>query len=321
MATVARILVLTWAALLAVSARALGDPLSSWNDGPTKAAILAFVAVATDPGNPGYVRPEDRIATFDNDGTLWVSHPLYTQGVFALDRVHALAPEHPEWKSEEPFAAILAGKTEAMASFTEQDWERIIAATRSWLATAKHPRFGRRYTELAYQPMLELLAHLRANGFTCYIVTGGGQEFVRAFSDSAYGIPPQQVVGSSIETKYEYRDGNPVLMRLPKVFFIDDHAGKAIGINLFIGKRPIAAFGNSDGDREMLEWSQAGEGPRLLMLVLHDDPKREYAYGPAAGLPDTRVGTFSESLMTEARKRGWTVVSMKRDWKTIFPWE
>jgi len=318
---------------LALSAQA-ADPLPSWNDGPAKQAILEFVRAITEKSSPKYVEPEDRIATFDQDGTLWVSHPLYTQAMFALDRVRELVPKHPEWKNKEPFKAVIAGDREAIAKFSESDWEVIVAAThagmtneafqeivKQWLATAKHPRFKRPYTELVYQPMIEVMDYLRANGFKTYIVTGGGQEFVRVYSKRVYGIPPEQVVGSSILTKYEYRDGKPVLMREPKVFFVDDHAGKAIGINLFIGKRPYAAFGNSGGDREMLEWTTAGEGARLAMLVLHDDAEREYAYGPAGGLPDTKVGTFSQALMDEAKKSGWIVISMKNDWKRVFAFE
>ena len=331
-----RVMALALCALLLVVAQthAQTDPLSSWNDGPAKQAIIQFVKDTTDKSGPKYVAPEDRIATFDNDGTLWVEHPLYTQAIFALDRLKALAPEHPEWKTTEPFKSVLADDKAAMAKFGEQDWAHIIAAThagmtieaflgiaKEWLTTAKHPRFQRPYTELVYQPMLEVMNYLRANGFKTYIVTGGGQEFVRVYAQRVYGVPPEQVVGSSIATKYEYRDGKPVLMRLPKVFFIDDHTGKAIGINLFIGKRPYAAFGNSDGDREMLEWTTSGEGARLGMLVLHDDDEREYAYGPAAGLPDTKVGTFTLGLYDEAKKKDWIVISMKKDWKVIFPFE
>ena len=327
-----RSLALVIVAWLVVPAQAADDPLASWNDGPAKQAIVDFVKATTTEGSPQYVPPEDRIATFDQDGTLWVSHPLYTQAMFALDRVHELAPKHPEWKKKQPFKAVLAGDRAAMAKFGEGDWAQIIAAThagmstedflvivRQWLATAKHSRFQRPYTDLVYQPMLEVMNYLRANGFRTYIVTGGGQEFVRVYSERVYGVPPEQVVGSSIATKYEVRDGKPVLMREPKIFFIDDHAGKAVGINLFIGKRPVAAFGNSGGDREMLEWTAAGDGARLMMLVLHDDAEREYAYGPANGLPDTKVGTFSQSLMDEAKQRGWTVISMKNDWNRVFP--
>lgn len=318
---------------LALSVQA-ADPLPSWNDGPAKQAILSFVKEVTDKSSPKYVEPEDRIATFDQDGTLWVEHPLYTQAMFALDRVRELAPKHPEWKNTEPFKAVIAGDREAMAKFSESDWEVIVAAThagmsteafleivKQWLATVKHPRWNRPYTELVYQPMIEVMDYLRVNGFKTYIVTGGGQEFVRVYSERVYHVPPEHVVGSSILTKYEYRDSRPVLMREPKVFFVDDHAGKAIGINLFIGKRPYAAFGNSGGDAEMLEWTQAGNGARLIMLVYHDDAEREYAYGPAGGLPDTKVGTFSQALMDEAKKSGWVVISMKKDWKRIFAYE
>ena len=316
-----------------VQARAAAtDPLPSWNDGPAKRSILAFVDPATKPGGPDYVEPGDRIATFDNDGTLWVEHPLYAQGMFALDRARALAPSHPEWNGSEPFKTVLSVDKEALAKLSEQDWAKLIAVTHSgmsteafiaiakqWLETATQPRFGRRYTELVYQPMIEVMALLRANGFKTYIVTGGGQEFVRAFGEGIYGIPPEQILGSSTATKYVMTNGTPTLMREPKIFFIDDHEGKPIGINLFIGKRPYAAFGNSSGDQEMLEWTGAGKGARLKMLVYHDDATREYAYGPAGGLPDTKVGTFPEALMNEARDRGWTVISMRNDRKTIFP--
>jgi phosphoglycolate phosphatase-like HAD superfamily hydrolase len=308
------------------------DPLPSWNDGPAKQAIVEFVEAVTREGDADFVPPEDRIATFDQDGTLWVEHPLYAQAMFALDRVGEMAPEHPEWKDQEPFKSVLAGDREAVAKFTEGDWAQIVGATHAgmtneafvqivqeWLGQAKDPRFKRPPTALIYQPMLEVMEHLRANGFRTYIVTGGGQEFVRVYSEKVYGVPVEQVVGSSIATKYEYREGEPVLMREPKVFFIDDKAGKAIGINLFIGKRPHAAFGNSGGDREMLEWTGAGDGARLMMLVLHDDAGREYAYGPANGLPDTKVGTFSQALYDEAKQKGWTVISMRNDWKTVFP--
>jgi len=310
------------------------DPLASWNDGPAKQAVLAFVKATTEQASPTFVPPGDRIATFDQDGTLWVEHPLYAQAMFALDRVRALAPKHPEWRNKQPFKAVLTGNRETMAKFSEADWEVIVGAThagmtteqflgivKEWLATAQHPRFKRPYTELVYQPMLEVMGYLRANGFKTYIVTGGGQEFVRVYSQQVYGVPPEQVVGSSLLTKYEFKDGKPLLMRLPKVFFIDDHAGKAVGINLFIGKRPYAAFGNSGGDEEMLQWAMAGAGTRLEMLVLHDDAEREYAYGPAQGLPDTKVGSFSQALYDVAKLNGWVVVSMKKDWKKIFQFE
>jgi phosphoglycolate phosphatase-like HAD superfamily hydrolase len=324
------------AVLLTICASAGADTssLPSWNDGPAKQAIISFVKDVTDKSGTKYVEPEDRIATFDQDGTLWVEHPLYTQAMFALDRIHELAPHHPEWKQREPFKAVLANDLDAMTKFSESDWEAILAVThtgmsteafleivKQWIATARDPRFHRLHRELVYQPMLEVMDYLRNNGFKTYIVTGGGQEFVRPYSQSVYGIPSEQVVGSSVVTTYEYSNGKATLMRDPKVFFIDNNAGKAIGINLFIGKRPYAAFGNSTGDREMLEWTQAGDGPRLMMLVLHDDPDREYAYGPATGLPDTKVGTFSQALYDEAKSKGWNVISMKKDWKNIFAFE
>ena len=318
----------------AANAQAPVGVLPSWNDGPAKQAILDFVHATIDQASPSFVPSEDRVATFDQDGTLWVEHPIYAQAMFALERVRVLAAAHPEWKNDEPFKAILSGDLEAVGHFTEKDWTEIIGAThagmstdefldiaKQWLETAQHPRFKRLYTELVYQPMLEVMDYLRAAEFDTYIVTGGGQEFVRVYGQRVYGIPPEQVVGSSTATKYEIKDGKPVLMRLPKVFFIDDHDGKPIGINLFIGKRPYAAFGNSDGDREMLEWTGAGDGARLKMLVYHDDAEREYAYGPAGGLPDTKVGTFSQSLMAEAKSRAWTVISMKNDWKRVFTFE
>jgi len=320
--------------LLINNAHAQTDPLPSWNDGASKQAIIQFVQTTTDKSGPNYVAPEDRIATFDQDGTLWVEHPLYTQAIFELARVKTLANERPELKTTEPFRSVLAGDREAMAKFGKQDWARIIAATqtgmtteafqdivRQWLATAKHPRFRRLYTDLVYQPMLEAMEYLRANGFKTYIVTGGGQDFVRVYSNSVYGVAPEQVVGSSMATKYEVRNGKPTLMILPKEFLISDRAGKPVAINLFIGKRPLASFGNSDGDREMLEWTAAGQGPRLKMLVLHDDSDREYAYGPAGGLPESKVGRFSEELMAEAQNKGWVVISMKKDWKVVFPFE
>ncbi len=321
-------------ALFAITNARAQDPLSSWNEGPAKQAILAFVKDTTEKSSPKHVEPADRIATFDQDGTLWTEHPLYGQAMFALDRVVKMAPQHPEWKQKEPFKSVLAGDHAAMAKFTEGDWMQIIAAThagmsteafqglvKDWLATAKAPRFDPPFTDLIFQPMLEVMQYLRANGFRTYIVTGGGQEFVRVYSERVYGVPPEQVVGSSIVTTYDNKSGKPVLMREPKVFFIDDGPGKAIGINLFIGKRPYAAFGNTAGDAQMLEWTQAGDGARLEMLVLHDDAKREYAYGPAANLPDTHVGTFSEALLTEATKNAWIVISMKNDWKRIFSFD
>ncbi len=313
------------------SAFAAPDPLPSWNEGSSKTAILEFVQTTTDPESDGYVTPAERIVTFDNDGTLWPSHPMYTQLVFALDRVKALAPQHPEWKTTQPFKAALEGDQEALAASGEKGLLELVMAShagmstaefeaivKDWFKTARHPRFNRLYTELAYQPMLELLEYLRTNGFKTYIVSGGGIEFMRPMTEAVYGIPPEQVIGSSIKTQFEKKDGKPVLMRLPEINFIDDKDGKPVGINQFIGRRPIAAVGNSDGDRQMLEWTGAGEGSRLMMLVLHDDAEREYAYGPANGLADTHFGRFTQSLMDEAKKSGWVVISMKDDWKQIF---
>jgi haloacid dehalogenase-like hydrolase len=306
-------------------------PLASWSDGPAKRAILDFVHATTDSSNANFVRPEDRIATFDQDGTLWTEHPLYTQAEFMRHRLGELALQHPELKRNESFRAVLAGDLSAMERSTETDWAALSAATDGgmtieayadlisrWLATAKHPRFNRLYTELVYQPMLEVMELLRSNGFKTYIVTGGGQEFVRVYAQRIYGVPPEQVIGSFMGTTYAFVNGQPALKRVSKLFFSDNNDGKAIGINLFIGKRPYAAFGNSTGDQQMLEWTGAGTGARLKMLVLHDDAQREYAYGPADGLPDTKVGTFSVALMNEAQSRGWTVISMKKDWQRIF---
>jgi hypothetical protein len=317
--------------LAAASGARAKDPLPSWNHGPAKQAVLAFVRAATDASGPVFVPPAERIAVFDNDGTLWPSHPMYTQLAFALDRVKALAPQHPEWKTKPPFKAVLDDDLEALAAAGEKGLIELVMASHAgmstaefeaivtdWLGKARHPRFERRYTELAYQPMLEVLALLRANGFKTYIVSGGGIEFMRPMTEAVYGVPPEQVVGSSIKTHYEIRDGKPVLMRLPEIDFIDDETGKPVGINQFIGRRPVAAFGNSAGDREMLEWTGAGSRAPLMMLVLHDDAEREYAYGPANGLPDTKFGTFPQSLMDEAKQKGWVVVSMKNDWSRVF---
>ncbi len=331
-----RIVVLALVTGLAFSAQALAqtDPLPSWNDGNAKQAIVEFVTATTTEGGKDFVVPADRIATFDQDGTTWVSHPVYGQAIFALDRLHEMAPEHPEWKDTEPYKTVLTGDKAAMAKFTEKDWMEIVAVTHAgmstaefekivadWLPKSENPVFKKPVTDLVYRPMIEVMEYLRANGFRTYIVTGGGQEFVRVYSEKVYGIPVEQVVGSSIVTKYQEKNGVPVLERDPKAFFIDDGPGKAVGINLFIGKRPLIAFGNSDGDREMLEWTTAGDGARLGLLVLHDDGKREFAYGPANGLPDTKVGTFSQSLYDEAQKKGWVVISMKNDWKRIFAFE
>jgi phosphoserine phosphatase len=305
------------------------DPLPSWNDGAVKQSIVAFVAATTKAGSPDFVPPAERIAVFDNDGTLWAEQPMYFQLAFALDRVRALAPQNPRWKTEEPFASILAKDIPTALAGGEKSIVEIIMATHAgmttdafakvvaeWLATAKHPRFDRPYTELVYQPMLELLAYLRANGFKTFIVSGGGIEFIRVFSDRVYGIPPEQVVGSTIATKFELqKDGVPVLMREPKVDFIDDGPGKPVGIEKFIGRHPIFAFGNSDGDQQMLEWTAAGKGKRLLGLVHHTDAEREWKYDhPSA------VGQLDKALI-EANAKGWSVVDMKKDWKRVFPFD
>ncbi|MBK5967007.1 hypothetical protein CCR95_23790 [Thiocystis minor] len=320
--------------LLFAQAHAQADPLPSWHEGPAKRAILDFVKVTTDQTSPDYVPPEARIATFDNDGTLWTEQPLYAQLLFALDRVKVLAPQHPEWKTEEPFASLLKGDVKATlaggtraiseilmathAGMTTEEFARIV---QDWLATAKHPKTGRPYTEMVYQPMLELLDYLRANGFKTFIVSGSGVEFMRPWTETVYGIPPEQVIGSSIKTQFERRDGKSALVRRPEVNFIDDKEGKPISINQQIGRRPLAAFGNSDGDRQMLEYTKDGDGVRLAMLVLHDDAAREIAYGPANGLPESHVGAFSQSLYDEAKQNSWVVVSMKKDWKRVFPFE
>jgi hypothetical protein len=307
------------------------DPLPSWNDGATKTSITAFVAKVTKEGSPDFVPVAERIATFDNDGTLWCEQPMPVQLFFAFDRVKTLAPQHPEWKTKEPFASLLKGDLKGALAGGEQAIAKIIMVTHAgmttaefekivtdWIATAKHPKFKQPFVACVYQPMIELLAYLRANGFKTFIVSGGGIEFMRPWADKVYGIPPEQVVGSSVKTQFEMRDGKPVLMRLPELNFINDKAGKPVGINQHIGRRPIAAFGNSDGDRQMLEYTKAGEGARLAMLVLHDDATREYAYGPAQGLPATKLGAFTQALYDEAKKDGWTVISMKNDWKRIF---
>jgi haloacid dehalogenase-like hydrolase len=315
-----------------VSALAQTDPLPSWNDGAAKQAIVAFVKDTTTQGSPKFVPPAERIATFDNDGTLWAEQPMYVQGLFALDRVKALAPQHPEWKTQEPFASLLkgdlagalAGGDKAMleivmathAGMTTDEFQKIV---KDWIATARNPVTKRPVLEMVYQPMVELLAYLRAHGYKTFIVSGGGIEFMRPWAEQVYGVPPEQVIGSSIKTKYEMRDGQSVLMRLPELNFIDDKVGKPVGINQHIGRRPIAAFGNSDGDQQMLEYATSGSGKRFAMLVLHDDAKREFAYGPANGLPDSKVGTFTPALYDEAKQRGWIVISMQKDWKRVFP--
>jgi len=309
------------------------DPLPSWNDGAAKQAITTFVRATTDQSSPNFVPPEARIATFDQDGTLWVEHPMYTQVVYCLERVPAVVGQRPQLKNAEPFKTVLSGNREAIANLSMKELEEILAATltgmtvdefsaevKAWIERAEDPRWKRPYTELTYQPMHEVLRYLRANGYKTYIVTGGGQDFVRMYSEHVYGIPPQQVVGTAGGTTYGYaKDGKPMLTKDPKLLLNDNNAGKPEGIHLMIGRRPYAAFGNSTGDRQMLEYTQAGDGARLAVLVLHDDDKREYSYGPAQGLPDTKVGTFTQALYDEAKKKGWTVISMKNDWKEVLP--
>jgi phosphoglycolate phosphatase-like HAD superfamily hydrolase len=321
--------------LLAVAAQAQTDPLPSWNDGAAKRVITAFVTDTTTAGRPGFVPEAQRIATFDQDGTLWVEKPIYVQVLYCLDRVPDVVKARPELATAEPFKTVLSGDREAIARLSLRDLEKVLVATLTgmpvdefvaeatkWLDTARDPRWKRPYTDLTYQPMQELMRYLRANGYKTYIVTGGGQDFVRVYAERVYGIPPEQVVGTAGATKYGYgKDGKPFLTKEPKLLLNDNDAGKPEGIHLMIGRRPVASFGNSTGDREMLEYAWAGGGPRLSMLVLHDDAVREYAYGPAQGLPESRVGTFTQALYDEAGKNGWTVISMKTDWKRIFSFE
>ncbi len=304
------------------------DPLPSWNNGEVKQSILDFVATVTKEGSPGYVPPAERIATFDNDGTLWAEQPMYFQLLFAIDRVKELAPQHPEWKEQEPFASLLrgdyantlAGGEHAIleivmtthAGMTTDEFEVIVV---DWISTATHPATERPYTEMVYQPMLELLAYLRANGFKTFIVSGGGIEFMRPWVETVYGIPPEQVIGSSIKTRHEMREDEPVLVRLPELNFLNDKEGKPIGIHTQIGRRPIAAFGNSDGDLQMLQWTASGQGPRLAVYLHHTDAEREWAYDRDSG-----VGRLDKGL-DEATEKGWTVVDMERDWKVVFPHE
>ena len=331
---------LALAAALGFGAQVLAqtDPLPSWNDGPAKKAIVEFVQTTTTQGSPQFVPPAERIATFDQDGTLWVEQPMYTQVMYVLERVPAVVKAKPELAKAAPFSTVLEvlkGDRAAIAKLTEKDLIELLAATstgmsvetfqaeaKKWLAEAKDPRWKRPYTELTYLPMQEVLKYLRANGYKTHIVTGGGQDFVRVYSEATYGIPPEQVVGTAGGTKYGYgKDGKPFLTKEPKLLLNDNNAGKPEGIHLMIGRRPYAAFGNSTGDRQMLEYTKVGEGARLAMLVLHDDAKREYAYGPAQGLRATKVGTFTQALYDEAKKKGWIVISMRDDWKKIFAFE
>jgi phosphoserine phosphatase len=316
------------AAAPAAPAAAAVDPLPSWNEGAAKEAIVGFVARVTREGGPDFVPPSERIATFDNDGTLWSEQPIYVQLAFAFDRVRELAPQHPEWRTKGPFKSVLAGDPRVALAGGERALAELLAAThvgntteefdaivRQWIATAHHPRSGRPYIEMVYQPMIELLAYLRANGFKTFIVSGGGVDFMRPWTEDVYGIPPEQVVGSRAKLAYEVRDGVPRIERLAGVDLVDDKAGKPVGIQQQIGRRPIAAFGNSDGDFEMLEWTTSGPGPRLGMIVHHTDPTREWAYDR-----DSPIGTLSRAL-DEAPKRGWVVVDMKQDWKIVYPFE
>lgn len=330
------VLPLSCTPLIRLSVQAQGvDPLPSWKEGAAKQAILDFVGATTDPASPNLVPPDERIATFDQDGTLWVEHPMYSQMMYCIDRAPVLTTQKPALKNVEPFKTVLSGNREAMAKLTTPDLEKIIIATltgmttdefdadvKQWLASARDPRWERPYTDLTYQPMQEVMRYLRANGYKTFIVTGFGQDFVRVYSQQVYDIPPEQVVGSALATKYGYaKDGTPILIKEPKVMLNDNDAGKPEGIHLMIGRRPHAAFGNSTGDQQMLEYTGAGAGARLTMLVLHDDAQREYAYGPAQGLPDTKVGTFTQALYDEAKQKGWTVISMKDDWGRIFAFE
>jgi phosphoglycolate phosphatase-like HAD superfamily hydrolase len=302
------------------------DPLPSWSDTAPKKAIVTFVERVTRDGSPDFVPVAERIATFDNDGTLWAEQPIYFQILFAIDRVRTLAPQHPEWKDKEPFASLLKGDVKAALAVGEKAILELVMAThagmtttefekivKDWIATAKHPKTGKLYRDMVYQPMLELLAYLRANGFKTFIVSGGGIEFMRPWTETVYGIPPEQVIGSSIKTKYEVHDGKPLIVRLPELNFIDDKAGKPVGINQHIGRQPIMACGNSDGDFEMLEYTTAGTGLRFGLLVHHTDDKREWAYDR-----DSHIGKLDHGL-DEGPRRGWTIVNMRDDWRVIFP--
>ena len=327
---------LALAALFAGAHATADEVLPSWNDGKVRTAIMDFVERTTTAGSPDYVPAAERVAVFDQDGTLWVEQPVYTQLMYCLERVPELIKARPELASQQPYATVLqvlGGDAAAMGRLSTDDLKTILAATLSgmpveqfdrqvsdWIDKAQDRRFHRRYTELIYQPMLELMQYLRSYGYRTYIVTGGGQDFVRTYSEQVYGVPEEQVVGSAAETEYGYAaDGKPVLVKSPKVLWLNDGGGKPEGIHLLIGKRPRAAFGNSGGDRQMLEYTKAGEGARLAMLVLHDDGEREYAYGPAQGLPDSKIGTFTQALYDQAVRDGWHVISMKNDWKQVFP--
>ena len=323
----ARVLVASLVGLAGGTALHAADPLPSWNDGAAKRSVVELVEKTTREGSPTFVPPAQRIAVFDNDGTLWPEQPMYVQAFFILDRVKALAPAHPEWKEKEPFASVLRGDVKgalaggehallelAMATHAGTTTEEFETVVSDWIASARHPKTGRLFTEMVYQPMLEVLSYLRANDFKTFVVSGGGVEFMRPWAERVYGIPPEQVIGSSIKTKLEMRDGRPVLVRLPEIDFVDDKAGKPVGIQMRIGRRPIAAFGNSDGDLQMLQWTAAGPGSRLCLYVHHTDAEREWAYDR-----QSHVGRLDKGL-DEARAKGWTVVDMKTDWKRIYPW-
>ena len=315
--------------LIAATSKALADdPLPSWNNTAPKKAIVAFVEKVTKEGSPDFVLPGERIAVFDNDGTLWAEQPVYFQVFFMEDRVKALLPQHPEWKHEQPFASLLKGDMKAVSAMPEKEIVKLMAATHAgmttdefsqivtqWITTARHPKIGRPFNEMIYQPMVELLGYLRANGFKTFVVSGGGVEFMRPWVEKAYGIPPEQVVGSSAKLSFELRDGKPVIVKLPELDFVNDKAGKPVGIQKFIGRRPIATFGNSDGDQQMLEWTAAGSGARFALIVHHDDAEREWAYDRKSS-----VGKLDKAL-DEANAKGWTIVSMKDDWKTVFAFE
>ena len=327
----AALIVVVWQA----AAAAQTDPLPSWNDGAAKQAIVAFVEATTTDGGPDFVPPAERVATFDQDGTLWVEQPMYSQLVFVLESVPALVKAKPELADQEPFKTVLTGDLAAVAKLPKADLEKLLMATLTgmpvdefranavkWVAEAKNHRWQRPYTDLTYQPMKEVMQYLRDNGYKTYIVTGGGQDFVRAYAEKTYGVPPEQVIGSATGTSYGYdKDGKPFLTKDPKLLINDNDAGKPESIYLMIGRRPHAAFGNTAGDQQMLEYTAGGDGRRLAMLVMHDDATREYAYGPAEGLPDTKIGAFSQALYDEAMKDGWVVISMKNDWKRIFTFE
>lgn len=314
--------------LAGTAAAQAADPLPSWNDGPTKTAIVEFVEKVTKKGSPDFVPENQRIATFDNDGNLWAEQPVYFQLIYAIDQVKRMATKHPEWKTEEPFASVLKGDMKGLMASGKQGLMKILAVTHanmtaeefqsnvsSWLKTARHPKTNRPFNEMIYQPMLELLSYLRANGFKTFIVSGGGVDFMRVFAEQAYGIPPDQVVGSSLKAKYEVRDGKPVIIKLPEINLVDDKEGKPVGIHQYIGQRPIFASGNSDGDYQMLEWTTAGDGPRFGLILHHTDAKREWAYDR-----DSHIGQLNKGL-DDAGKKGWTVIDMQKDWKVVFPQE